>query len=218
MDGRPHPSPNAQHIEGGFATGRVEGDTLTVADDASQDRLDSEGRRHPRQRSHDDHHAHDAHDDLLTVTTIQEDPYYLTEPHVVSRMFQWQPTAGDARRATCNTANIIPRLEDTQGVPHYPPGQNPEADYMLRTFNLPMEAAMGYAETLYPEYRKTLKGAYAPRRPAGSAPRLLLRVDRAARPARWSSQSHVRRRRLRRTRSSRTPAGGRDVGAGQVRR
>jgi hypothetical protein len=30
MDGRPHPSPNAQHWEGGFATGKWEGDTLTA--------------------------------------------------------------------------------------------------------------------------------------------------------------------------------------------
>ena len=33
---------------------------------------------------------------------------------------------------------------------------------MMRTYNLPKEAAMGYAETLYPEYRKTLKGIYTP--------------------------------------------------------
>jgi hypothetical protein len=29
-------------------------------------------------------------------------------------------------------------------------------------FNLPKEAAMGYAETLYPEYRKKIKGTYVP--------------------------------------------------------
>ena len=160
MDGRPHPSPNVQHIEGGFATGRVEGDTLTVRMTHLKTAWIRRGVGIPASDRTTITMHMTRHDNLLTVTTIQEDPYYLTEPHVVSRMFQWQPTAGDARRATCNTANIIPRLEDTDGVPHYPPGQNPEADYMLRTFNLPMEAAMGYAETLYPEYRKTLKGVY----------------------------------------------------------
>ena len=30
MDGRPHPSPNARHTEGGFTTGKWEGDTLTA--------------------------------------------------------------------------------------------------------------------------------------------------------------------------------------------
>jgi hypothetical protein len=47
-------------------------------------------------------------------------------------------------------------------VPHYLPGQNPEADFMTRTYNIPVEAAMGHAETLYPEYRKKLKGLYTP--------------------------------------------------------
>jgi len=33
---------------------------------------------------------------------------------------------------------------------------------MVRMFNVPKEAAMGYAHTLYPEYRKTIKGTYKP--------------------------------------------------------
>ena len=102
------------------------------------------------------------HDDLLTITTIQEDPYYLTEPHVVSRVWQFDPRGNQTQDGICVTANEIPRLEDTGLVPHYPPGQNPEADYMVRTFNLPKEAALGYAETLYPEYRKKIKSIYVP--------------------------------------------------------
>ena len=64
----------------------------------------------------------------------------------------------------CNTANEIPPIEDTGIVPHQIPGKNPEEDYMVRTFNMPKEAAMGYADTLYPEYRKTMKGTYSPAR------------------------------------------------------
>ena len=37
-----------------------------------------------------------------------------------------------------------------------------EADFMIRTYNLPKEAAMGYAESLYPEYRKKIKSVYTP--------------------------------------------------------
>jgi hypothetical protein len=102
------------------------------------------------------------HENLLTVTTIQEDPYYLTEPHVVSRVWEFNPRGGESGRVICNTANEVPRLEDTGIVPHYLPGQNPEADFMIRTYNLPKEAAMGYAETLYPEYRKTIRDLYKP--------------------------------------------------------
>ena len=33
---------------------------------------------------------------------------------------------------------------------------------MMRTYNLPKEAALGYAESLYPEYRHKLKSIYTP--------------------------------------------------------
>ena len=71
----------------------------------------------------------------------------------------------------CVTANEIPSIEDTGIVPHYLPGENPEADFMTRMFNLPKEAAMGYAETLYPEYRKTIKSTYRPPAECSSADR-----------------------------------------------
>ena len=150
MDGRPHPSPNAQHTEGGFATGRWEGDTLAV----KVTHLKTAWIRRGVGLPGSDHTTIDMYftrrDDLLTITTIQEDPHYLTEPHVVSRVFEWNPRANPGDRPTCNTANEIPSIEDTDIVPHYMPGQNPEEDYMVRTFNLPKEAAMGHAKTMYP--------------------------------------------------------------------
>jgi hypothetical protein len=160
MDGRPHPSVNAQHTEGGFATGRWQGDTLV----ARLTHLKTAWIRRGVGIPASDHTIIEMYltrrGDLLTITTIQEDPYYLTEPHVVSRIFQWNPRAADVTRQTCNTANEIPSLEDTGQVPHYFPGRNPEEDYMVRTFNLPKEAAMGHAETLYPEYRKKIRNMY----------------------------------------------------------
>ncbi|MBI4262809.1 MAG: hypothetical protein HY657_00390, partial [Acidobacteria bacterium] len=47
-------------------------------------------------------------------------------------------------------------------VPHYLPGQNPAIDFVTRTYNLPREAVLGGAETMYPEYRKRLQGTYVP--------------------------------------------------------
>jgi hypothetical protein len=162
MDGRPRPSPNAQHTEGGFATGTWEGDTLTVKVSHVKTAWIRRGVGIPGS----DQSTFTIHltkrDGLLTVTTIQEDPNYLTEPHVVSRVWQWNPRGTGTTRDICNTGNEIPSIEDTGIVPHYLPGENPEADYMVRTFNIPKEAAMGYAETLYPEYRKVLKGRYTP--------------------------------------------------------
>jgi len=95
--------------------------------------------------------------------SVQEDPIYLTEPHVVSRVWEFDPRASQGPlRDTCNVGVEIPSLEDTGEVPHYLPGQNPEEDFMVRTYNIPKEAAMGFAHTLYPEYRKTLRSVYKP--------------------------------------------------------
>jgi hypothetical protein len=162
MDGRPEPSANALYTPAGFTTGKWEGDTLTARTTHVKTAWIRRGNGIPGsdQTTYTVHITR--HEDLLTVVTIQEDPVYLTEPHVVSRVWKLDPRAGQGGRGICNTANEIPRLEDTDIVPHYLPGKNPEADFMIRTYNLPKEAAMGYAETLYPEYRKKIKGIYEP--------------------------------------------------------
>ena len=100
-------------------------------------------------------------EDLLTITTIQEDPYYLSEPHVVSRVWQWNPRGTAADRPICNTANEIPSLEDTGVVPHYLPGQNPEEDYMPQ-FNC-RRSRHGYAETLFQYSRSSRASTSCPR-------------------------------------------------------
>ena len=50
MDGRPHPSANALHLAGGFATGKWEGDTLTARQTHLKTAWIRRGVRHPRQR------------------------------------------------------------------------------------------------------------------------------------------------------------------------
>jgi hypothetical protein len=162
MDGRPHPSANAQHTEGGFTTGKWEGDTLTAKTTHVKTAWIRRGVGLPgSDRSTFTFHL-TRNESLLTITSIQEDPFYLTEPHVVSRVWEMDPRGDQGQEGICVTANEIPRLEDTDIVPHYLPGQNPEADFMTRTYNLPKEAAMGFAETLYPEYRKKIKSSYVP--------------------------------------------------------
>jgi len=163
MDGREPPSENAQHPSGGFTTGKWEGNTLTARTTNVKTAWIRRGIGIPGSDQSTFTIHITRHDDLLTVTTIQEDPIYLTEPHVVSRVWQFNPNAGQGPgRTICNTANEIPYLEDTGEVPHYLPGENPEQDYMTRTYNIPTEAAMGHAETLYPEYRKKIRNSYEP--------------------------------------------------------
>ena len=162
MDGRPHPSPNAGHVTGGFTTGRWMGDTLVAKQTHVKTAWIRRGVGIPGSDRSTFTIYLTRHDDMLTVMTIQHDPIYLTEPHVVTRVWQYDPRGDQSEEGICVTANEIPRLEDSGTVPHYLPGQNPEADHMIRTYNLPREAAMGYAESLYPEYRKRIKSAYTP--------------------------------------------------------
>ena len=162
MDGRPAPSPNALHMPAGFTTGKWEGSTLTAKTTNVKTQWIRRGVGIPGSDQSTFTVHFTLHDTMLTVVTIQNDPVYLTEPHVVSRVFQKQPGLGGGGQVICNTANEVPRLEDTGIVPHYLPGQNPEADHMTRDLNVPKEAAMGFAATLYPEYRKQIKGTYKP--------------------------------------------------------
>ena len=194
MDGRPHPSPNAQFPLAGFTTGKWEGDTLVARTTHVKTAWIRRGNGIPGSDQTTFTVYLTRRDDLLTITTIQEIPFYLTEPHVVSRVWQFDPRGNQGGRNVCNTANEVPRFEDSGIVPHYLPGQNPEADFMTRTYNIPKEAAMGHAETLYPEYRKKIKGTYAPR----GVRAVLLWMDRTSGPARRRPESHVQRRRVRR--------------------
>ena len=163
MDGRPHPSANAWHPSSGFTTGRWEGDTLVARTTHVKTQWIRRGVGIPGSDQSTFTAFITRRDNLLTITTVQEDPVYLTEPHVVSRVWEFDPRGSQGPlRDTCNVGVEIPSLEDTGEVPHYPLGQNPEEDYMVRTYNIPKEAAMGYAYTLYPEYRKTLRSVYTP--------------------------------------------------------
>jgi hypothetical protein len=162
MDGRPHPSANAVYPPSGFTTGHWDGDTLVAETTHIKATWLRRGTGIPSSDRTTITAFITRHANMLTITTMQEDPVYLTEPHVVSRVWEYEPRGTEGGRVTCNTATEVPRLEDSGIVPHYLPGQNPEADFMTRTYNVPVEAAMGHAETLYPEYRKTLKGLYKP--------------------------------------------------------
>ena len=110
MDGRPHPSPNAQHTEGGFTTGKWEGDTLTAYTTHLKAAWIRRGVGIPGSDETTITTHITRHDDLLTIMTIQEDPYYLTEPHVVTPHLAArsarQPDAG--RRVRHRQRNPVP--------------------------------------------------------------------------------------------------------------
>lgn len=162
MDGRPHPSPNAFYPYSGFTTGQWQGDTLVAYTTHMKTAVLRRANGVPKSDRATARIFITRHDDLLTVLTLEEDPVYLTEPFAVSRTWQLDPRGTIAQWTECNAVTEIPRLEGSGIVPHYLPGENPNLTYMQRTYNVPQEAAMGYAATLYPEYRKTLTGFRAP--------------------------------------------------------
>ena len=160
MDGRPHPSDNALRSFDGFSTGVWEGDTLTVKTTHLKAAMVRRGNGTPSSDQATVTAHFTRHDDLLTVTTIQEDPVYLTEPFVVTRTWQLDPRGNLPQFRPCFAKPVVPRFEDSGIVPHILTGENAAIDFMVKTYNLPRDALLGYAETTYPEYRNKLKLTY----------------------------------------------------------
>ena len=103
------------------------------------------------------------HGNTLTITAIIEAPVYLTARHVLSRSWQLDPTSNLAPvPAPCVPEAELPGLQGDGDVPHYLPGKNPFVEDVTKMYNIPVEAVLGGAETMYPEYRKKLKDKYVP--------------------------------------------------------
>lgn len=54
--------------------------------------------------------------------------------------------------------DIVEEIDRPAGVvPHWLPGTNPDLKEFPTRYNIPHEAAMGGAETMYPDYRSKLR-------------------------------------------------------------
>jgi hypothetical protein len=156
MDGRPHPSKNAPHDQTGFTTGTWNGDTLT----AYTTHIKTGYMRRNGAASSDEATITTTflrHGDMMTLTLVMEDPVYLTEPYILTRSYMLTPTPVPTAGPPC-----IPGDEGVESgrVPHYLPGKNPFVDEMTKIYNIPREAAMGGAETMYPEFRDKIKDKF----------------------------------------------------------
>jgi hypothetical protein len=156
MDGRPHPSANAPHTPGGFSTGVMEGQMLTVTTTHLTTGLVwRNGVPHSDRATMREYYAR--HGDLLTVTMVLTDPVYFEEPFIRSATFQLD--AGQrVLPEPCEPQVEIPRAAGE--VPHYLPGANPYLREFADLYKLPMSAVRGGAATTYPEFAKTLRGTY----------------------------------------------------------
>lgn len=169
MDGRPHPSPFAEHTWMGFSTGRWEGHTLVVTT------------THIKQMWHRRNGVPQSdevrlteyftlHGDVLTQVTYTDDPVYLTEPLVKTTNMRRNPIPLPAQQLLYPCVAVVEIADQPRGaVPHYLPGENPFMKEFGTEFNLPEEALRGGAATMYPEFRDRIKGAGLIRRtPTGT--------------------------------------------------
>jgi hypothetical protein len=104
------------------------------------------------------------HDNLLTITTIQDDPIYLTEPHVVSRVWEFDPNGSPGR----NNREHVQRRQRASRARGYGQGaalsSRTESGrrLMVKHYNIPKDAAPGLRVYPVSEYRKMLRGSYKP--------------------------------------------------------
>ena len=156
MDGRPHPSKNAPHDQTGFTTGVWNGDELVATTThIKSGYIRRNGAASSDQATITTHFLR--HGDLMTLALEMDDPVYLTEPYILTRSYMLTAVPVDSAGPPCITGD---EGVESGTVPHYLPGKNPFVDEMTKIYNIPREAAMGGAETMYPEYRDKIKGKF----------------------------------------------------------
>jgi hypothetical protein len=153
MDGRPHPSEDALHSWQGFSTGRYVGNALEIT---------TTHMKESRTRRNGIEHSDEAvlvefltrHGDYLTFVSILNDPHTLEEPYIHTRHLVLD-TNQVIRPYPCRGAVEIDRPFGT--IPHHLPGENPFLTTFQTNHGIPAEAALGGAQTTYPEYRQRLR-------------------------------------------------------------
>jgi hypothetical protein len=151
MDGRPHPPEWAPHSWAGFSTGKYDGNMLVITTTHLRESyirantaLFSEKAKVTEYLMLDG--------DLMTVTTLLEDPVYMEEPHIQSisyrrNLHQELPFFP----CTVGVENVAP------GFPHFLPGKNPYLKDAAAKRGVPPEVLRGGKETMYPEYREKIR-------------------------------------------------------------
>jgi hypothetical protein len=153
MDGRPHPPDYAAHTWQGFSTGKWEGDTLVV----TTTHLKAGWMRRNGLALSDSATMEDRfyrHGDLLTHVSIVSDPSYLSEPLVKTSGFR---LALNARIDPYPCEAVVEVVRDKGVVPNNLPGTNHAAEEYAAKYDMPVEAALGGAETALPEFIDKMK-------------------------------------------------------------
>ncbi len=161
MDGRPHPPEYAPHTWQGFSTGRWEGDTLVVTTThLKAGWIRRNGLALSDQATMEDRFYR--HGDLLTHVSIVSDPYYLTEPVVKTNGFR---LALNGRMDPYPCESVVEIVRPKGVVPNHLPGTNNAPEEYAAKHGMPVEAALGGAETALPEFAEKMKTMKVPPAP-----------------------------------------------------
>ncbi len=156
MDGRARPSENAPHTWGGFSTAVWEGDALKITTtQLKEDYYRRNGVPSSDQATLTQYWMRRG--DYLTWVTIAYDPIYLTEPMI--RASEYRLILG--MQIPPYPCTVVEEIDRPSGVvPHYLPGKNPFLDEFGKKYNLPTDATLGGAASMYPELaRKIIREA-----------------------------------------------------------
>jgi len=159
MDGRPHPSPNAEHTWMGFSTGAWRGDALVVTTTHIKQMWH---RRNGIPQSDKVELVEEfvRHGNVLTQVTFTNDPVYLTEHLVKSTNFLLNPRPLTPQQLLYPCQSVVEVAAQKRGaVPHYLPGENPFLVEFRNQAHLPEIATRGGADTTYPEFQQKLNDA-----------------------------------------------------------
>jgi hypothetical protein len=153
MDGRPHPSENAEHTWGGFSTGEWVGNSLKVT--TTHMKMGVIQRNgvavSPKSRMTE---FWTNHGDHMGVFTWVDDPVYLEEPFI--RTTDWFRSRDYLVGPSVPFETVDELGDKPRGwVPSWPLGT--EHRDLSETYTIPYEATQGGKQTLYPEYMKRIE-------------------------------------------------------------
>ena len=165
LDGRERPPDDALHSWGGFATGKWEGDMLTITvTHLKEGYIRRNGMPRSDKATVTEHWIR--HGNFLTVATIVNDPVYLTEPFIRTTDYELDLH----QHVAPYPCEMVQEIERPKGVvPHHLFGENKDLQEFSQRYGLPFEPTRGGAETMYPGYRKKLKMWMGPT-PTGKFP------------------------------------------------
>jgi cyclase len=159
MDGRPHPPAYAQHTWMGFSTGKYEGNALTVyTTHLKRAWIRRNGLVQSDQTTVVEHYIR--HGDRITYVSVLTDPVYLAEPFIRTSEMLRATRDPEAWLYACDDGEQVLGRADDQ-IPSYLWGKHPYLREYSEKTKVPLFAALGGADTMYPEYGAKLKNITA---------------------------------------------------------